>query len=107
MRISYWSSAVCSSYLCVVEGGIELVDGVRPEGVAHLGPVERDPHHSQVGGAVIRDVGEREAGDFLPHARVEDLGHQRCTLPAAISTAERRVGTECVRTCRARVSAVT
>src|SRR5262249_53096585 len=26
----------------VVEGTVELVDGVRAEGVAHLGPVERD-----------------------------------------------------------------
>ena len=43
----------------VVEGGVQLVDGVRPEGVAHLRAVEGDAHGALVDGAVVRDVGER------------------------------------------------
>jgi hypothetical protein len=34
----------------VVERAVQLVDGVRAEGVAHLGPVERDPHRPGVDG---------------------------------------------------------
>ena len=59
----------------VVEGSDQLVDGVRPEGVAHLGPVERDPHGSDVAGAVVGDVGETEAGDLVPPLRPERIGH--------------------------------
>ncbi len=59
----------------VVQGAVELVDGVRPERVAHLGPVEGDPHAAQVPGPVVGDVGEPETRDLLPRRGVEDLGH--------------------------------
>jgi hypothetical protein len=59
----------------VVEGAVQLVDGVRAEGVAHLGAVERDPHRTGVDGAVVGDVDEVvEAGDGDPRVGVEEGG---------------------------------
>src|SRR5699024_4464304 len=79
---------------------VELIDGVRSEGVTHLRPVERDPHHRQVpdigapwlagalrsaatgastGAAstvhapVVGDVGEIKPGHLPPAGGVEDL----------------------------------
>src|SRR3712207_19220 len=60
----------------VVERPVQLVDGARAEGVAHLGPVERDPHGAGVDGAVVGDVGEVEPGHGMPGRGVEELG--RC-----------------------------
>ena len=61
----------------VVEGAVQLVDGVRAERVAYLRTVERDPHRGPPraveDAAVVRDVGERESLDLLPRGRVEDL----------------------------------
>ena len=58
----------------VVEHPVELVDGVRPEGVEHLGPVEGDAHAAQADGPVVGDVGEvLEAGHLLPGVGVEGL----------------------------------
>ena len=59
---------------CVVERGVELVDGVRAEGVAHLRPVERDPHGAEAAGAVVGHVGEREPAHGLPGAGIEQCG---------------------------------
>ena len=42
----------------VVEGAVQLVDGVGAEGVAHLGPVEGDAHRAGVDGPVVGDVGQ-------------------------------------------------
>ena len=58
----------------VVERGVQLVDGVRAEGVADLGPVEGDAHRAVVDGAVVGDVVEVEAGHLAPGCRVEQLG---------------------------------
>jgi hypothetical protein len=61
----------------MVEHAVELVDGVRPERVAHLGPVERHPHRrlrfavNDV--AVIRDVRQVEAVDRLPRLGVKRI----------------------------------
>ena len=58
----------------VVEHPVELVDGVRPERVEHLGPVERHAHAAQAHGSVVGDVGEvLEAGHLLPGVGVEGL----------------------------------
>src|SRR5690606_10537442 len=46
----------------VVECPVELVDGVRPERVAHLRPVEGDPDAADLAGPVVGDVGELEPG---------------------------------------------
>ena len=65
----------------VVERPVELVDGVRAERVAHLGPVERDPDDRPVAVRrdvpVVGDVGEVEAGDRAPAVRVEELRYLR------------------------------
>jgi hypothetical protein len=57
----------------MIEGAVQLVDGVRPEGVAHLGAVEGYAHRAVLYGTMVRDVGEVEAGDISPGRRVEDL----------------------------------
>ena len=67
----------------VVERAVELVDGVRAEGVEHLGTVEGDAHDPGLRvratghgpASVVGDVGQVEALDGRPLARVEDLGH--------------------------------
>ena len=42
----------------VFEGAVELVDRVRAERVAHLGPVERDARDAPVERVVVGDVAE-------------------------------------------------
>ena len=85
----------------VVEHAVELVDGVRPERVQHLGSVERHAHAAQADGSVVGDVGEvLEAGHLLPGVGVEgladtgDRAHGRKAIrgegvdnPAAVSAA--------------------
>ncbi len=60
----------------MVQRPVELVHGVRPEGVADLGSVEGDPDAAGVDRTVVGDVGELQAGHLLPGAGVEDCGHQ-------------------------------
>ena len=50
----------------MVEGGVKLVDGVRPECIPHLGSVESDPYRPDVSCPVVGDVGEVEARDLFP-----------------------------------------
>ena len=57
----------------MVEGADQLVDGMRPEGVANLGPVEGNANRAVLDGAVLRDVGELEPVDRFPCGRVEKL----------------------------------
>ena len=56
----------------VVEGLVQLVDRVGPEGVAHLGAVEGHPDRPLVHRPVVGDVGEIEAVHLLPGVRIED-----------------------------------
>ncbi|SKV52166.1 Uncharacterised protein [Mycobacteroides abscessus subsp. massiliense] len=59
----------------VVQGSVELIDGVRPEGIAHLGPVERDPDGPLADVPVIGDVGQiLESRHRLPASRVKGIG---------------------------------
>ncbi len=51
-----------------------------PEGVAHLGPVEGDPHRPVLHGAVVGDVGEVEVRHLLPGGLVEQLGNHGPSL---------------------------
>ena len=65
---------------CMVEHAVELVDAVRAERVANLGPVERHPHRRLRfpvdDMTVIGDVGQLESVDRLPHRRVKRVvGH--------------------------------
>jgi hypothetical protein len=58
----------------VVECPVQLVNGVWPERVAYLRPVERDPYGAGRHGPVVSDVGEVETLDLLPRGGVEQLG---------------------------------
>jgi len=59
----------------VLQRRVQLVDGVGPERVAHLRPVEGDADRRHVLGAVVRDVGELEALDGRPQLRAEGVAH--------------------------------
>ena len=72
----------------MIERTEELVDGVGAEGVTDLGPIERDSNDAGIDRAVVRDVGEVEAGNVVPGIGVEDLRHlsaavvcHGCSLP--------------------------
>src|SRR3546814_10647572 len=81
MRISDWSSDVCSSDLKETRRIVRTVSQPDPSGV-----VRRDPHacdHHAVDAGLIRADGKRRL---------------------AGRSEERRVGKECVRTCRSRWS---
>src|SRR3546814_11684709 len=92
MRISYWSSDVCSSDL---EGGdgAEQADG--PGGGAQFDG--DDQHRTPVRVRLVEDVGDAgEAGE---------IAEQRRPLrPVADRSEERRGGNEWVSTCRSRWS---
>src|SRR3546814_6783739 len=79
MRISDWSSDVCSS---------DLLAPVEVAAVAH-------PHHARAVAAAQGDVGH---ADRLRRVELDD---PRAHL---LRSAERRVGKECVSTCRSRWS---
>ena len=57
----------------MVEYPVQLVDRVRPEGIAHLRAIECDPDRALVDCAVVGDVGEVEAIHDSPPVRIEDL----------------------------------
>src|SRR5262249_18296643 len=58
----------------VVQSCAQFVDGVRAECVAHLRPIERDPHRSLIHRSVIGDVGEIEPLNAVPGGWIEKLG---------------------------------
>ena len=58
----------------MVEHPIQLIDGVWPKRVAHLGTVERDPHRGVVDMPVVGDVGQiAEPVDGLPGVGVKRI----------------------------------
>lgn len=57
----------------MVEGNVELVDGVGPEGVTDLRPIEGHANRSAGVGAMVCDVGEIEAGHEVPRFWVKYL----------------------------------
>lgn len=64
----------------MIECGVQLVDGVRTEGVANLGSIERDANSTDVAGSVIRNVGEVEPLDGVPRGWVEYLRSHEAIL---------------------------
>ena len=62
----------------MVERCVQLVNGVRPEGIAHIGTIEGDPHRAKRARAVVGDVGELEPFNRVPGSWIEDL---RCHDP--------------------------
>src|SRR3546814_11653675 len=105
MRISDWGSDVCSSHLVYRYSRHAIGQGRSEDGVAAdleaLLPGLTDATHDHILNRHGIDAGP------LDHA-VQDLASQICRMPASQSatarSAERRVGTECVSTCRSRWS---
>src|SRR3546814_19438799 len=98
MRISDWSSDVCSSDLLrgmghEVEGRIAIVSGRAIADIrSHLGPLDL-----LMVGSHGAEIGKAAAGAaILSDASRADL--------TALRSEERRVGKECVSTCRSRRS---
>src|SRR3546814_11095773 len=95
MRISDWSSDVCSSDLCKqkIRGWVEVVFTVMPNGhVANVKLVDANP----------RGVFEAAAIESISNW-IYDSGDRAREVKQRRSE-ERRVGKECVSTCRSRVS---
>ena len=67
----------------MIQGEVELVDRLGPEGVADLGPVEGDAHSALIDRPVIGDVGERMALDLGPPRRIEMLGNHSRNVDGA------------------------
>src|SRR3546814_12675340 len=86
MRISDWSSDVCSSDLPVATGPLEL-----DEALPHVALDVGDGASGQRGREIGR-AGDGQARDYL------------CDLGLRSRSEERRVGKECVSTCRSRLS---
>jgi hypothetical protein len=61
----------------VVQGSEELIDGVGPERIADLRPIDGDPHSALPLGPVVGDVAERESVDRRPTVGIEVLGDHR------------------------------
>ena len=59
----------------MVQRRIELINGVRPERVAYLGPIKGHPDDGGIVGAVIGDVGEVKAIHRMPQLRRERASH--------------------------------
>src|SRR3546814_8160524 len=107
LRISDWSSDVCSSDLNRVRAGggamgITVASAARDAGIAGLEFLRGIP--GTVGGAVRMNAGAygRDTSDILIEATVVTRDGAVETWPAArlgFRTEERRVGQECVRKC--------
>src|SRR3546814_15079493 len=99
MRISDWSSDVCSSDLVEILAVEEIID--ENEGIGRVGArVETDRRSGPVSGKLALDlVMERPRSIAHPE-------HQRAAGFASddigVRSAERRIGQECVSTCRSR-----
>src|SRR3546814_2944265 len=97
MRISDWSSDVCSSDLGDAGAGGETEQAAQPRRLQH------GPGH---GGAVVLQPGECAEPDMVDRPadeRFDELNHAPGDVEIPRSE-ERRVGKECVSTCRSRWS---
>src|SRR3546814_14786554 len=114
MRISDWSSDVCSSDLIgMAPGGA----GDQQEGAALLAAFERGFRRAAPGGGEIGEIiqrrriagglpgGLQQHGIDMPGTQSSSttIARKSCNWPLARSE-ERRVGKECVSTCRSRWS---
>src|SRR3546814_15292848 len=108
MRISDWSSDVCSSDLEVADGALGVVVVIRhllEPGEQHcrieVSPVGQHDH-------VVPLIGERLRRQRFDHQRAVQPGllleRRMAVVPVGARSEERRVGKECVSTCRSRWS---
>src|SRR3546814_15804036 len=100
MRISDWSSDVCSSDLVVPDDGQTTRPGFDEDVSEGL---EKRHVEEHVGRTVEGGhVGRRKAEP--PEAPGQQFGGQRLAIATERRSEERRVGKQCVSTCRARWS---
>src|SRR3546814_19573279 len=99
MRISDWSSDVCSSDLVRSARGVVVGELQELRAVARERPLEGVIEEDPVVLAVERERDPIERGALGELARTH-----RDRLPVPPSSAERRVGNECGSTCRSRWS---
>src|SRR3546814_16187376 len=100
MRISDWSSDVCSSDLefCHLAPDVARPSGLRRGDFAPALDVVPRPEK-------LRDAVAEQAMVFLIIAQCSSpLSPLKARGPASLRSEERRVGKECVRTCRSRWS---
>src|SRR3546814_13468469 len=113
MRISDWSSDVCSSDLAVMKG-LWTEDSFTFEGEFFKFPPVRsgprpltEPHPPiWLGGfsdAVLKRIGEHCNG-WIPVYHNDQVAFGEGSGPENVRSEERRVGKECVSTCRSRWS---
>src|SRR3546814_18647957 len=101
MRISDWSSDVCSSDLVSSQKVIEVIAPVMPEllgGSADLSGSNNTKAKSQ------RVLTRDDAGGNYLHYGVREHAMAAAMNGMALRSEERRVGKECVSTCRSRWS---
>src|SRR3546814_12128761 len=100
LRISDWSSDVCSSYLGLPKGLLSVLPGT---GAVTGAALVAHPGVSKVtftgGTATGRAIGRVAADKIMPVSL--ELGGKS---PNIVRSEERRVGKECVSTCRSRWS---
>src|SRR3546814_13446929 len=115
MRISDWSSDVCSSDLWLVENGIRTGDRVGVFSTNHSSTVMLFLALARIGGIMVPvnpEFGVPEASYVLNNAQVRGVvcspeAYSRTVQACATlgsRSEERRVGKECVSTCRSRWS---
>src|SRR3546814_16633511 len=95
MRISDWSSDVCSSDLQEFQGGTFSLSNLGMYGIKDFSAVINPPQ------GCILAVGAGEERPIVREGKIEVATLMNCTLSRS---EERRVGKECVSTCRSRWS---
>src|SRR3546814_13548537 len=97
VRISDWSSDVCSSDLAAAGGvGLILVQWLKAVGATVIGTVSTE----------AKEQAARDAGaDHVIRYKEEDVAAHVREITDGQRSEERRVGKECVSTCRSRGSA--
>ena len=63
-------------HACVIKGSVELINGLRPKGVSHLGPGKTNSHNAKFDMTVVADVGQGfKTTDALPRSGIKELGN--------------------------------
>src|SRR3546814_4937257 len=99
MRISDWSSDVCSSDLPRAEPGAVEAEAMEPPGVAQLAGRPAGPFADPASARPAREGVRRDE-----HRLAKSPGTREEWPFAQVRSEERRVGKECVSTCRSRWS---
>src|SRR3546814_20312093 len=106
MRISDWSSDVCSSDLGYVAGAAPAMPGrlVAERNGRRMGPLEQTGREVGRGNASLAKGLAPRLATKQGHDRGIDFASPFFSIITMSRSEERRVGKECVRTCRSRWS---